>query len=79
MKKLLLIICFSLSGCALFKPTPVVYHCPKIILPEDPISPVDNLTQNSKPGDVIKAWVVTAIEYKNWNRIVRKQVENSQK
>lgn len=62
----------------LFKPTPIVYKCPKIILPKDPISPVDKLNQNSKPNEVIKAWVITAIEYKNWNRIVRKQIEESQ-
>lgn len=70
---LILILC--LSSCA--KPTPVVLDCPKIILPKDPIIPLSQLTDESKPDVVIKAWVVTAMAYRDWNRAVRKQIERS--
>ena len=65
-----------ITSCA-HKPVPIAYHCPKIELPPDPISQTKRLNRNSRPDQVIKAWVATANEYKGWNKIVREQVENS--
>ena len=72
-----LVITLCLCSCS--TPTPVVLNCPKIILPKDPIIPLSQLTDESKPDVVIKAWVVTAMAYRDWNKAVRKQVQTSNK
>ena len=72
-----LILTLCLSSCA--KPTPVALDCPKIILPKDPIIPLSQLTDESKPDVVIKAWVATAMAYRDWNRAVRKQINATNK
>lgn len=77
MKYFYLIAIVFLTSCSLIKPTPIAYHCPRIILPADPKPNTDKLTEKSKPNEVIKAWVSTAMAYRDWNRIVRKQIENS--
>ena len=65
------------SSCGIFKPPPIAYHCPEIILPNDPIPETNKLTDKSKPDEITKAWVYTAVSYRDWNRIVRKQIKNS--
>lgn len=64
-------------SCSIFKPTPIAYHCPVIHLPPDPIISLNKINDKSKPDEIIKSWVYTAIAYKNWNKIVRKQIKNS--
>jgi hypothetical protein len=66
----------SVISCA-HKPLPISYNCPKMVLPPDPVPQTKRLTKNSRPDQVIKAWVATANEYRGWNKIVREQVENS--
>lgn len=66
-----------LTSCSTVKPIPVAYDCPKLVLPADPITPIDKLTDKSKPDEVMKAWVSTAVAYRDWNRIVRQQVNVS--
>jgi hypothetical protein len=61
-----------LTGC--FK-TPIAYQCPIIILPADPIPEIKKINKKSRNDQVVKAWVATAIQYKNWNEEVRKQIE----
>lgn len=67
---------FSVISCT-HKPIPISYNCPKIVLPSDPVPQTKRLNKNSRPDQVIKAWVATANEYRGWNKIVREQVENS--
>ena len=64
------------SSCAV-KAVPVIYKCPQITLPADPIPLTKQLTDRSKPDEIIKAWVATATAYRNWHHIVRKQIDNS--
>lgn len=66
----------TVTSCTTSKPTPIAYDCPRILLPADPVIPIRKLTDKSKPDDVIKAWVATAVAYRDWNRVVRKQVNN---
>jgi hypothetical protein len=66
-----------LTSCATTKPIPVAYKCPQLVLPPDPITPLDKLTDKSKPDEVMKAWVSTAVAYRDWNHIVRQQVNVS--
>ena len=68
---------FILSGCTIPKPVPVVYDCPIVDLPPDPVPATRKLTVKSRPDEVVKAWVATAKAYKQWNTIVRQEVENS--
>jgi hypothetical protein len=75
-KLLVAFVAFVLTSCTTIKPTPIAYKCPKIILPTDPVVPVHALNANSKPDDVIKAWVATAVAYRDWNRVVRKQISS---
>lgn len=63
----------TLTSCA--HVTPVALDCPKLILPNDPQVPIHQITSASKPDEVIKAWVATATAYRDWNIIVRKQIE----
>jgi hypothetical protein len=72
---LLLLLFVMLTSC--MTPKPVAYHCPRIILPADPVPPTRKLTLKSQPNDVMKAWVATAYLYQGWNKTVRKQVESS--
>lgn len=76
-KSLVIVLVLHLAACSTMKPVAIAYHCPKIVLPEDPIAPVDKLTDKSKPDEVMKAWVSTAIAYRDWNRVVRQQVSVS--
>lgn len=71
---ILFLICTS---CSSVKTTPVSYQCPQIKLPADPVPATRHLTARSKPNEVIKAWVATALAYREWDIIVRKQVQNS--
>lgn len=69
---------FNCVSCTTQKPIKVVYDCPKIILPSAPIPPIKQLKNDSPPDEVIKAWVATAIVYRDWQSIVRRQVDASQ-
>lgn len=71
---IIIFISFFINACS----TPIFYTHSKIILPNDPIVPISKLNDQSQPDEVIKAWVATAIAYRNWSRIVRKQIELSQ-
>jgi hypothetical protein len=51
--------------------------CAHVDLPADPKSTVNLLSDKSTPDQVIKAWVATAYAYREWNIIVRKQIEAS--
>jgi hypothetical protein len=72
----LLLLCSMLASCST-TPTPVSYNCPVIILPPDPIPEVNKLTIKSKPNEIIKAWVATAVQYHDWNVAVHRQIEAS--
>lgn len=74
---LVFIFIVAISACAQ-QPVPIAYHCPRIVLPSDPALPVKNLNANSKPNDVMKAWVATAVGLRTWNKIVRQQINASQ-
>lgn len=63
-----------LAGCT---PHPIAYQCPKIQLPDNPKLAIDNLKSGDKPDVVVKAMVSSIIALKDWNSIVRKQVNNS--
>ncbi len=72
MKCLIVVLMLAMVGC-----TSKVYpNCPTIVLPDDPRVPVKDLTLESTPDEVIKAWVATAYAYRDWNRVVRRQIEN---
>lgn len=66
-----------ITSCSTPKPVPVSYDCPQIDLPRDPVPATRQLTVTSKPDEVMKAWVASAMAYKKWDEIVRTQVENS--
>jgi len=76
-KALIAFLILVLSGCAT-TPRPIVYNCPKIVLPPDPVPEVYKLTVKSKPGDIVKAWVATAIQYHDWNLAVHKEISEAQ-
>lgn len=65
-----------LVGCAP-RPYEVAFNCPFVELPPDPIPMTRKLTAQSKPNEVMKAWVITATDYRNWNIAVRKQINES--
>ena len=73
---IILVLTLWLCTCATI-PTPIAYQCPHITLPPDPIPATTKLTSQSKPDQVVKAWVATTIAYKGWNTIVRQQVAKS--
>ena len=78
MKTLCAIMIFlSCASCALMKPKTIAYNCPHLILPKDPPEYLNKLTDKSPPSDVLRAWIVTAISYKDWNLAVRRQVSAS--
>lgn len=64
-----------LTSCA--RITPIAYDCPIITLPTDPIVPIMLITSTSSPDEVMKAWVATAIAYRDWNRVVHKQIADA--
>ena len=72
----LLVIMLMLSGCAT-KPIPVVYDCPVIMLPADPIPDIRKLKPDARPDQIIKAWVATATQYRGWDQTVRAEIANS--
>ena len=72
----IMVLMLCLCTCAT-KPIPIMYQTPRIMLPPDPIPATVNLTPQSKPDQVVKAWVATATEYKKWCSIVRLQVEKN--
>lgn len=63
-------------GCANTKRSVITIHPQPIKLPSDPVNYVSRLNDKSSPDEVVKAWVSTATAYRNWNRIVRKQIES---
>lgn len=69
-----IIIILTLTSCT----TRMSYNCPKIILPKDPDNVLKTITFESSPDEVMKAWVATATGYRDWNRVVRKQIGDSQ-
>ena len=78
---LMIVICIiffflGVTGCTSHV-IPISYGCPKIILPNDPIIPIDKIDEESSSDEVIKAWVVTAYAYREWNLIVREQIEET--
>jgi len=68
---------FLLTGCAKQLNPNLIGDIPTLNIPSDPEEPVKKLTPESKPDEVIKAWVATATAYKNWNRVIRNQIKNS--
>lgn len=72
-----MLLCVSLCACAKPYVGPIPDQIPTLNIPKDPEEPVKNLTKDSKPDEVIKAWVATATAYKNWNRTIRNQIQNS--
>lgn len=73
---LLLMLCLLVTACMKSQP-PVTYQCPRVVLPDDPKNNLATLTEESTPDQVIKAWVATAVAYRNWNHAVREQVQDS--
>lgn len=71
-----IILFLNFTSCTTPPPN-IAYECPEIILPHDPFVPIGSLTDKSKPDEVMKAWVATAIAYRDWNRIVRQQIDMS--
>ena len=71
-----IMVIFILTSCSTVR-TPVTLDCPQLVLPADPVSPLSKISDKSTPDEVMKAWVSTAILYRDWNRIVRKQVQES--
>lgn len=76
MKIIILFFILFTIGCTKH-PAPIAYNCPQLILPNDPIPRTRNLNSESRPDEVIKAWVATTVEYRGWNKAVRRQVESS--
>lgn len=76
-KRVCVIIVFLACSSCTHKSEPIAYQCPPILLPPDPKAAVLKLTVKSSPDEVIKAWVATAVAYRDWNRIVKKQVNAS--
>lgn len=74
-KFLILVVTLWLQACSFNRP--VAYKCPAIIFPADPIPAVYKISRKSSPDEVMKAWVSTAVAYKRWNQIARKQVQSS--
>lgn len=70
------VITILLSACAT-KPVQIAYNCPTLMLPPDPVPFTRSLTGKSPPDEVVKAWVATAIAYRDWDRVVRLQVSKS--
>lgn len=75
MKAIIILLFIMLCGCAA-KPYNVGYKCPKIIFPPDPAMPALMLNDRSSNDEIIKAWVATGVGLRNWNKIVRRQVES---
>lgn len=69
-------VTFTLLGivsCAT-KPIPVVYQCPVVKLPPEPVAHLSRLTNKSRPDQVLKAYVADLSAYKGWCHAVQKQV-----
>lgn len=67
----------ALVGCSTPKPQLVEFNCPTIELPPDPPEQVKKLSTKSTPDVVMKAWVLDAKDYKEWDRVVRDEVAES--
>jgi len=72
----ILAVILLISGCATEKPVQIMYNCPAIELPVDPEVPVKKLKKTSTPDQVVKAWVATAVAYREWNKNVRAEVNS---
>lgn len=66
-----------LNGCASQNPVPVAYDCPELELPPEPIAATQKLTVNSRPDEVVKAYVATLRNYKGWIQTVEAEVEKT--
>lgn len=73
----IIIIITCCISCSYKSLKPISYNCPKIELPDDPIIPLKNINEQSKSDEVIKAWVVTAYLYREWNIVVREQIDET--
>jgi hypothetical protein len=71
-----MVILSGLAGCST-QPIKLAYQCPGIELPPDPSAPVTKLNEQSQPDEIVKAWVATAVGYRDWNIIVRKQITDT--
>lgn len=65
-----------LTGCSQAI-APLVCDWPSIELPPDPPIAVVFLKDDAMPDEVIKAWVETAYAYRDWNKAVREQIQES--
>lgn len=74
---LLLTSAMLVISCSSSTPVPVVYNTPRIELPPDPIPATNKITDNSTSAEVMKSWVSTAADFRGWNIVVRKLIENS--
>ena len=70
------IICFLLPACAT-KPIPIAYHCPVIVLPDDPKLTLKKLTVKSTPDQVVKACWIDVSNLRGWDLTVRQQLASS--
>lgn len=74
LKKLIsTLVILQLAGCAC-GPKIIIEKPPEIKLPADPENTVFKLNDTSKPNEVIKAWVVTAVACRDWSKTVKKQI-----
>lgn len=74
---LVIILAMLITACSTTKPRPVAYQCPPVKLPSEPIEPILSLKQDSRPDEIIKAWVATATGYKAWHDTVLDQYPQS--
>jgi hypothetical protein len=70
-KILIIVLLILISGCS---GTKIAFECPKVQLPPDPVLATSILTSKSQDDEIIKAWVASAASLKNWNRVVRAQL-----
>jgi hypothetical protein len=66
------LISISIASCAT-KPIPVIYQCPKIVLPTIPVMQIKNLNKTSKPDQVAKAFASDLVACKAWITAVQQQ------
>jgi len=78
MKLIIIIFSLILSGCSSFHATevdiPIVGPCVNIKLPPKPILPIVKLTLNSKPNQVMKAYVATVNALNDDDDLIRSMV-----
>lgn len=63
-----------IAGCA-NKITPVSYQCPVIRLPGIPTREIVNLSDKSRPDEVIKAYVIDLQSCSSWVKTVQVQAQ----